>query len=62
MLAYQYLLSGITGTTVHAKLQISRSPPQTPDLQISLFSPTFLLSPPIIIIHFYFWAKAFNLI
>jgi hypothetical protein len=54
LLAYQYLLSGITGTTVHAKLQFSRSPsPQTPDLQISLFSPTFL-SPLIIIIHFYF--------
>jgi hypothetical protein len=54
MLAYQYLLSGITGTTVYAKLQISGSPPQTPDLQIFLFSPTFLFSPPIIIIHFYF--------
>jgi len=54
LLAYQYLLSGITGTTVHAKLQFSRSPsPQTPDLQISLFSPTFL-SPLNIIILFYF--------
>jgi hypothetical protein len=35
MLAYQYLLSGITGTTVHPVLQISLSSnPRSPDLPL----------------------------
>jgi hypothetical protein len=51
MLAYQYLLSGITGTTIHAKLQFSGSPssnPRSPDLSllsyISLSSTSLLFT------------------